>query len=154
MTNRFPDLKAEILQGLSIGGICIGDDINTVLSCLAEDCPVSSDYFFAPDGRCLMWYCFYDGAVSLTADEDGVILDVRCRKPYRGLFDGRIGPGMTAAEIAKFSRHQEECYGYLVLDNNYQIYLSLPDGCDDFERFSDLPEDIVFEQLYVGNLLG
>ncbi len=42
--------------------------------------------------------------------------------------------------------------GYLIVDRNYLIYYSMPDDIDDFNSFSDLDDDVVFEELHVGGL--
>lgn len=38
------------------------------------------------------------------------------------------------------------------MDRNFLIYYGMPDHIDDFNYFSDLDDDVVFEELYVGGL--
>ena len=153
MRNRFPDLNAEIVQGGSIGGISLGDDFYQVLDKIDSDFCANTFDFQNAGGKFLC--CEIEGgAIAFSVDESGRIISIWCKKPYGGSFGGKLRPGMTAKEIFAVTSGQHEFSGYLILDGNYSVYYGMPAHYDDFEDFEkDIPDDLVFEELYVGNLL-
>lgn len=152
MNKVVPDYNAPIVAGTSLGGIELGGFADEVLACLQDSCRVENTESEGPAGAFTL-YELDGGVVGFGVDGDGVIVSLWCRQPYQGLYDGRLGPGMSVSEISKMSRRQFEFGGYLVLDRNYQVYFGLPALFDDFDSFDELPRDLVFEELYVGDLM-
>jgi len=149
--DRVIGLDLEIVPGKSIGGICLGDNADDIVWNILDEFDVQA-FDFDNFGMKYTCYRIDGGAISFSANEAGNIVSLCCKPPYTGRFDKRFYPGITAGEIKARSKRQELVGGYLVLDRNYLAYYAMPDEIDDFDRFSDLDDDVVFNELYVGNL--
>lgn len=142
---------SDIVPGRSIGGISLGDCVEDIFYRVADTFDVEI-FEFENFGVRYVCYEIAGGAISFSAKDDGKITALRCKPPYKGRFDRRFYPGITAGELKRVSRRQELMGGYLIVDRNYLIYYSMPDDIDDFNSFSDLDDDVVFEELHVGGL--
>lgn len=151
MKNYIINFDSDIIPGSSIGGISLGDCTEDVFECIADTFDVEISEFENFGGR----YVSYEvsgGAITFVAREDGKISALWCKPPYKGRFDRRFYPGITAGELKSVSRRQEIFDGYLVVDRNYLIYYGMPEDIDDFNSFSDLDDGVVFNELHVGKL--
>lgn len=145
------DFSLDIIPGKSIGGISLGDNVDDVTLSLSEG--VSFEIFdFENFG--VKYHCckLGGGAVSFTIDESGKIISLWCEPPYKGSFNGKLYPGITAKELREVTRKQNLVKGYLVVDNIYGLYFGMPDDIDDFNSFSDVDDGVYFNELYVGSL--
>lgn len=144
-------LDAEVVPGKSIGGISLGDNASDVIKSAAGKFSVD---FLEFENFGVKYVCckIEGGAISFSYNEDGKVVSLWCEPPYRGGGDRRFYPGITAGKLRRVSRKQEIIKGYLVVDDNYSVYYGMPDDIDDFDHFSDLDDDVVFSELYVGDL--
>ena len=151
MKNIIIGLDMDIVPGKSIGGICLGDNINDIIQRIEYKYSLTKSSFSNNTGN----YSFYrvqGGAISFTTNNHGVIVALWCEPPYLGSFKGKLYPGITAREISDKSKRQDIIKGYLVIDQDFTIYFGMPDDIDDFNSFSDLDDETIFNELYVGNL--
>lgn len=149
--NAAISLVKDIIPGKSIGGICLGDNVADITECIGDK--FSIDVFpFENFGTKYFCYKINNGAISFACNESGQVVSLWCEPPYLGSFDKKLYPGITAGELKKISKKQSIIKGYLVIDNNKLIYYGMPEDIDDFNRFSDLEDDVMFNELYVGNL--
>lgn len=144
-------LDMDIIPGKSIGGISLGDNVNDVIKSIGEKHPISKYDFQNHTGNYSL-YNIFNGAISFTCDSNNIIVALWCTPPYQGSFNKKLYPGITALEIRRRSKKQEIIKGYLVIDKNSPIYYGMPDEIDDFNSFSELDDDTIFNELYVGNL--
>ncbi|AZL75660.1 hypothetical protein [Pseudomonas oryziphila] len=149
--NNAFSLDSDIVPGRSIGGVSLGDCAEEVFYCIADTFDVRI-FEFENFGIRFVHYEVNGGVVSFVAKDDGKISSLWCKPPYSGNFDGRLFPGITAGELKSVSKRQELVSGYLVVDRNYLIYYGMSDNIDDFNHFSDLDDNVVFEELHVGGL--
>lgn len=150
-SNMSINLDENIIPGKSIGGISLGDNVNDIIKCIeAEYCINVIE--FENFGVKYLCYKINDGAISFTVNDTGHIVSLWCEPPYKGSFNGKLYPGITARKLKEISSIQTIIKGYLVIDNNPLIYYGMPDDIDDFNCFSDLDDDVFFNELYVGDL--
>ncbi|HCT6471251.1 TPA: hypothetical protein OT496_003576, partial [Morganella morganii] len=81
-----------------------------------------------------------------------VIIALWCKPPYSGSYKNKLYPGITASKLNEVSKKQEIIKGYLVIDKDFHVYYGMPEDIDDFDCFSDLNDDVIFNELYVGDL--
>lgn len=149
--NEVISFDAEIIPGKSIGGISIGEDVISVLDKLDNGQGIEESVF-SNFGVKYYLYSINNGIINFTTKDDGVVLALWCGIGYKGSYKGRYYPGVTVKDI-KINFKSKELYGgYLVLDNNYNIYYGLPEEFDDYDNFCQLNDEIIFEDLYVGKL--
>lgn len=149
--NKPVSLYAEILPGCSIGGIFIGEKVINVLDRLSSEQTLECEEF-NNFGKVYDLYTVNNGEINFTSDESDIVLALWCSIGYKGSYDGKYYPGISVREVKKNFREKEIYHGYLVLDRNYKIYYGLPDAFDDFVNFDEVNDDIVLEDLYVGDL--
>ncbi|PWD68134.1 hypothetical protein [Pectobacterium parmentieri] len=151
MKNIIIGLDMDIVPGKSIGGISLGENINEIIQRIECKYSIAKSIFSNNTGN----YSFYrvqDGAISFTTNNHDVIVSLWCEPPYSGSFKGKLYPGITAREIREKSKRQDIIKGYLVIDQDFTIYFGMPDDIDDFNSFPDLDDEVVFNELYVGDL--
>lgn len=151
MNNIIIGLDMDIVPGKSIGGIFLGANVNDIIQHIESKYNISKSSFSNATGN----YSFYrvqGGAISFTTNNHDVIVALWCEPPYSGSFEGKLYPGITAREIRVKSKRQDIIKGYIVIDQDFTIYFGMPDYIDDFNCFSDLDDETVFNELYVGNL--
>lgn len=144
-------LVEDIIPGKSIGGICLGDNVADVIESVGDKFSIDA-ISFENFGTKYFYYKINNGAISFTCNESGKIVSLWCKPPYLGKFDKKFYPGITVRELKNISKKQSIIKGYLIIDNNKLIYYGMPEDIDDFNRFSDLDDDVIFDELYVGNL--
>lgn len=149
--NAIIDMTLDIIPGKSIGGICLGDDVNDIIGRIGGRFDIDKSNF-ENFGVKYTHYKVNKGAVSFVCDESNKVISLWCEPPYKGSFNKKLYPGITAGELKAKSKKQILIKGYLVIDDNPFIYYGMPDDIDDFNFFSDLDDEVVFNELYVGNL--
>lgn len=145
-------LEQDIIAGKSIGGISLGDRESDIIDQIGDKYTIAQLQFKSQ----LEMYTLFkiaDGAISFTSNKEGIIVSLWCKPPYKGSYNGRLYPGISALELKRISKRQELVKGYLVIDNMFNIYYGMPDDVDDFNCFNDLDNETRFNELYVGNLL-
>ncbi|ELY2857425.1 hypothetical protein SMC92_004589 [Cronobacter dublinensis] len=149
--NTVINLVSDIIPGKSIGGISLGDNVVDIIECIGDEFTID---VFSFENFGVKYFCYKinNGAISFTCNESGNIISLWCEPPYLGSFNKKLYPGITVGELKKISKKQSIIKGYLVIDNNKLIYYGMPDDIDDFNHFSDLDDDVIFNELYVGNL--
>lgn len=144
------NINAEIVSGRSIGDIEIGKPIDPYLaSVYQENRKVELNTYDNP-GLKLHSYRIDDGLITINADENGTILNVSCRSPYKGKYKGKLHPGMSVAQVVAATQKQLLIHGFLVVDNDYGFCFNLPSPYDDdLDHISELPDDLILEEVYV-----
>jgi hypothetical protein len=144
------NIHAEIISGKSIGDIEIGKSIDAcLLSVYQENRKVELTVYDNP-GIKLHSYSIDDGLIKINADENGTVLNVSCRSPYKGKYKGILHPGMSVAQIVAATQKQLLIHGFLVVDNVFGFCFDLPSPYDDdVDHVSELPRDLILEEVYV-----
>lgn len=132
----------EIHPLIGIGGIKLGENIDTILSNYAgaheiEKISESS-------------YSFGDGFLTVYTDDDGNINHIACIKKFPGVFAGMLLPGMTVRNVLQNSHSRVAWTGFFKMNGIKGIGRSLPNEFDDFyEKTYHLNLDFIFEELRV-----
>lgn len=144
------NINAEIISGKSIGDIEIGKSIDAYLpSIYQENKKVEVNVYDNP-GIKLHSYRIDDGLITINADEGGTILNVSCKSPYKGKYQGKLYPGMSVAQIVAATQKQLLIHGFLVVDNDFGFCFNLPHPYDDdLDHISELPDDLILDEVYV-----
>lgn len=144
------NIHAEIISGKSIADIEIGESIDSYLPAIyQENRKVELNVYDNP-GIKLHSYRIDDGLITINADKNGTILNLSCRHPYKGKYQGKLYPGMSIAQIVAASQKQLLIHGYLVVDNDFGFCFNLPHPYDDdFDFISQLPNDLILGEVYV-----
>lgn len=140
------DTNAEIISGVSIAGIKIGDDaINLLLKIFDDGIEVNE---IDLDGYFL--YEINGGVVTISVDkQSNRVARLWCKKPYTGKYKGIISPGMRLEEILECTSKQSLVYGFLIMDNDFNAGFSLPDEYEDLDYVKDLPIDLILDEFHV-----
>ena len=100
------NINAEIISGKSIGDIEIGRSIDLYLpSIYQENRKVELNVYDNP-GTKLHSYKIDGGLITINADQDGIILNLSCRSPYKGKYKGVLYPSMSIAQIIAATQKQ------------------------------------------------
>ncbi|GIZ28590.1 hypothetical protein TUM12151_15320 [Morganella morganii] len=151
MKNIVIRLDADIVPGKSIGGVSLSDNVSDVIRCINSGFTIKKHDISNSVGKFFL-YKINGGAISFTSDEHGVIIALWCEPPYSGSYKNKLYPGITASKLNEVSKKQEIIKGYLVIDKYFHVYYGMPEDIDDFDCFSDLNDDVIFNELYVGDL--
>jgi hypothetical protein len=135
-------LNNEIHPGIGIGGINLGENIDTILSNYAGEHDIEQISESS--------YSFDDGYLTLYTDDVGTINHIACNKKFPGVFAGMLWPGMTVSDVLENSHSRVAWFGFVKVNAIKGIGLSLPNEFDDFDEITDhLDLDFVFEELWV-----
>lgn len=142
---------ADIVPGKSIGGVSLGDSVSDVIRCIKSEFTIKKYDISNLVGKFFL-YKINDGTISFTSDKYGIIIALWCEPPYSGSYKNKLYPEITASKLNEVSKKQEIIKGYLVIDKDFHVYYGMPEDIDDFDCFSDLNDDVIFNKLYVGDL--
>jgi hypothetical protein len=144
------NINAEIVSGRSLGDIEIGKPVDEYLAAIyQENRKVELNVYDNP-GIKLYSYRIDDGLITINTNENGVILNLSCKRPYTGKYKGKLFPGMTVDEIVAATQKQLLIHGFLVVDADYGFCFNLPHPYDDdLDYISQLPNDLVLEEVCV-----
>jgi len=135
------DISTEIIPKQSLGGIAIGEQIDTVVSRL------SKEYIVIKALNCAV---INEGMVTAYYDDAGIISSLSCNASFRGSYLNKLWAGMTVSELMRNSTVQVAWAGYVKVDNVDGIGLLLPQAQDDFENLLDeFDADHIFEELWI-----
>jgi len=135
-------LNSEIIPGVSLGGISIGETIDSVFERFSEKYEIEIlDEVALLDG----------GLISIGyASSSGVVHSVMCGAQFPGNYKGILWAGMNVSDVIARTKKQIAFGGCVVVDGIQGIGLPLPSSFDDFEKITDfLSLDHVFENLSV-----
>lgn len=143
------DLDAEIISGVSIGGIFLGSDFLEELQKIYQEGIAINEQRFSNFEIQYIHYEIDRGAVSVVTFEDGKIKRIWCEKPYRGKYKNKFFPGMTIHEIEQNSSKQTIVHGMLILDTDFGAGFRIPDEYEDIDHFKQFPKDMVLEEIHI-----
>jgi hypothetical protein len=144
------NINADIISGKSIADIEIGQSIDSYLPAIYKDNRKVELNVYDNPGIKLHSYRIDDGLITINADENGTILNLSCRYPYKGKYQGKLYPGMTIAQIIAATQKQLLIHGYLVVDGDFGFCFNLPHPYDDdHDYISQLPGDLILGEVYV-----
>lgn len=135
-------LSSEIIPGVSLGGIFIGETIDSVFERFSEKYEI----------EILDEVALFDGGlISIGyASSSGVVHSMMCGAGFTGNYKGILWAGMNVSDVIARTKKQIAFGGCVVVDGIQGIGLSLPSSFDDFEKITDfLSLDHVFEKLSV-----
>lgn len=135
-------LNNEIIPMSSIGGISLGDNVDSVINLLR------ADYDLEENANSI---AVDDGLITIYFNENKrVVTEISCNRKFKGKYSNKLWPGMTVADVIKNTQKQIAWSGFVEVDGIKGIGLSLPEDRDDFENITDfLDLDFVFEELWV-----
>lgn len=135
------DITNVIVPKTSIGGICIGENIEEI------EARISGRYKIHKEVNSLI---IDDGLIRAYHGADGIISSISCNRSFTGNYQNKLWAGMTVAEVLRHSKEQVAWSGFVQVDKISGIGLSLPEEHDDFESLTDyLERDFVFDELWV-----
>ncbi len=133
--------SSEIIPGVSLGGVLIGEAIDSVFERFSEKYEI--EIF---DGTAV----FEGGLISIGYASSGIVHSVMCDARFPGNYKEILWAGMTVSDVIAKTRKQVAFGGCVVVDGVQGIGLPLPHCFDDFEKITDfLSLDHVFETLSV-----
>lgn len=137
------DITKIIVPKKSIGGICIGENIEKI------EARISGRYKIHKEVNSLT---IDDGLIGAYHGTDGIISSISCNRSFTGNYQNKLWTGMTVADVLRHSKEQVAWSGFVQIDTISGIGLSLPEEHDDFESLADyLGLDFVFDELWVYN---
>ncbi len=134
-------LSSEIIPGVSLGGVLIGEKIDSVFERFSEKYEIKVFDEIA---------VFEGGLISIGYTPSGIVHSVMCDARFSGNYKEILWAGMTVSDVIAKTRKQIAFGGCAVVDGVQGVGLPLPHGFDDFEKITDfLSLDHVFENLSV-----
>jgi hypothetical protein len=135
-------LNNEILPGIGIGGVTLGENIDDILDKYAYEYEIkkTSETSHSFDG----------GFLTIYNDEKKIITNISCNKNFSGAYAGVLWAGMTVSDVLQKSKSRIAWSGFVEVNGIRGIGLSLPNEFDDFEEITDyLDLNFIFEELWV-----
>lgn len=125
----------------SLGGIRIGDEIDSIIERL------SSDYTATRNTHSTV---INEGLITASHDQHGIISSLSCNSKFTGRYLNKLWPGMTTVDVLRNSKVQIAWSGFIQVDSINGIGLSLPDEHDDFERLDEeFGMNFIFPELWI-----
>jgi hypothetical protein len=135
-------LNNEIIPGIGIGGINLGENIDDILEKYAYEHEIKKISETS--------YSFDDGFLTIYNGEKKIITSISCNKNFPGTYAGILWAGMTVSDVLQKSKSRVAWSGFVQVNGISGIGLSLPNEFDDFERITDhLDLNFVFDELWV-----
>lgn len=145
------DFCANIVSGVSIGGIKLGENISHYLAEMYSFHRVSSMEYKLPDGSSRFSYTL-DGVVTVTTLSDGGIFSVGCNSQYKGRYNACLYPGQTMSEVLKLTERQRIFNGNLIVNEDFGFLFVLPPPYDEFaDGVGNIPIGLVLDEVYVSD---
>lgn len=143
------DISAPIIAAHSLAGIVLGSDVELVLNdAYSSGLKVAFSIHDNPSIK-LHSYKFEDGIITVNADENGTIVSISCRSPYSGLYQQKLKPSMSMAQIKAVTQKQLLTCGALVLDGEFGMFFTVPQPYDEYDYSRTIPDDLVLDEIYV-----
>jgi hypothetical protein len=143
------NVNAPILAGHSIGGIELGSDVNSALDELRREGRAINLSIHDRPSIMLHSYEVDEGLITINADAHGIIVSISCQQPYKGVYEHKLHPGMSVAQIKAVTNKQLLTCSALVLNDELGVFFALPSLYEDCDYISEIPEDLVLEEIYV-----
>ena len=148
---RMIDFGADIVSGVSIGGIRLGENISHYLAEMYSSHRTSLTEYKLPDGSSRFAYTI-DGIVTVTTLSDGGIFSVGCNSQYGGRYNASLRPGQTMGEVIKLTERQRIFNGNILVNEDFGFSFVLPSPYDEVaDSISDIPLGLVLEEVYVSD---
>ena len=149
--SRVIDFGADIVSGVSIGGIGLGESISNYLAEMYSSHRISMTEYKLPDGSLRFAYTV-DGVVTVTTLSDGCIFSVGCNSQYRGRYNASLRPGQTMAEVLKLTERQRIFNGNIIVNEDFWFSFVLPAPYDEVaDNIGDVPPGLILEEVYVSD---
>lgn len=143
------DITAPIVAAHSLAGIELGSTIESVLATLyTQNHRIKLSIHDNP-GIKLHSYEVDNGIVTVNTDDYGSVVSVSCQPPYQGMYDRKLWPGMSVAQIRAVTQKQLLTCGALVLDGELGVCFALPHPYDEYDYARELPESLIINKMYV-----
>ncbi|WCM88932.1 hypothetical protein [Acidovorax sp. NCPPB 3576] len=134
-------LNSDIIPGASLGGVLIGETIDSVFERFSEKYEIEIFDEIA---------VFEGGLISIGYTPSGIVHSVMCGDRFPGNYKGILWVGMTVSDVIAKTKKQIAFGGCVVVDGIEGIGLPLPPSFDDFEKITDfLSLDHMFGNLSV-----
>ncbi|WP_439893720.1 hypothetical protein ACS7SF_19085 (plasmid) [Ralstonia sp. 25C] len=145
------DFDADIVSGVSIGGIRLGESISSYLTEMHSFHRTSMAEYKLPDGSSRFAYTV-DEVLTVATLSDGGIFSVGCNSRYRGRYNASLRPGQTMAEVLKLTQRQRIFNGNIIVNEDFGFSFMLPAPYDEVaDCIGDVPAGLVLEDVYVSD---
>lgn len=142
-----------IVPGVSIGGVCLGDNAQKIVEELERTGVVVSRKVFENFGRSFSEWEIKGWGLQFV-EEARKIIRVSCSSGYAGRYRQTFYPGMSVRQIVEASDKQLCVHGTVVVDGEFGVFYDVPeiyDGqlFDDVDSIRQLPDEMILERLNV-----
>ena len=141
------NFSALITPGVSIGGIRIGDKVETWLTYAYQQ---GIDVKYNEYSNEYTQYILNPGVIAFVGKNSShTIENVCCNEEYQGRTESGVYSGMTLNQVKRKEKNLNLLFGYLVLGTDWNIGFSLPNEYYECDEVDEVPNDLFLNQLYV-----